>query len=946
MHDLGSLWVESDGLPIALNGRRMASALSTLVVNLNEKVRTDVLIESIWGNERSSRAPAALDTLLWRLRRVLDPGRPARVASTLLRTEEQGYRLAIPAEAVDSWQFDATARRISDAIDPLQPAAIIDLTDAALGLWRGRPYDDVDDDGWLDPHRNRLLEQRLAVQEARAGALLQVGQPERAVAELVPILAEHPFVERLWSYRILGLYQSGRAAAALEAYAEVRRLLDRELGLRPGPDLQALQERILRHDRSLSGPTHRTGTTRGVVRIPRHRTSLVGRGKDLDAVAKLLRQHRLVSLTGPVGCGKTRLAAAVAHHVEAGLPDGVCFVDLSDVTGDAAVADRVQQTLRLEVDASTSTVEAIAGLVCDREMLVVLDNCEQVTSAVRGLIVAVLERDGPARVLVTSRRVLGAPDEVVYGVRPLELPGSVSPVRLSASPAVTLFVERAAGHGITVDLSGPDGVAVAQICQAVDGLPLGIELAAARAQVFQLHEIAASVSAHPMSLGAATELRRRAGELTLGESIESSYTALTEHERTAHRRLSVLPPGFTVEAAVAVCAGQYLPADDVPTALIGLVRQSLLEATKPERPGGPSLFRQLVPIRAHAAHKLTEAGDADAASDALLRWVSTTLADGPRIGQSDGGVLDRRLEDNRRTITATLEAAIAATPTDDVLITLCRFVPYWWLDGKLSPETVRLVSAAAVAVGPGNSDFVAAAVAAAHGSFVALTQTTPPEPSLLDAVQRLRDAPPDLAIFAAELLLAVAAACWTGGAMVAANAAADAVGAYGELLDDDHVRVLAKAVHCAMSLVMDPEAAGARALVVLDECRAVGNVGAQIMCYHTLYMAALFTQNGPEGLRWSAEAIRCQQEIGQRNAATTLEARGSLYLLAGNPHDAVRCYGSANLQYSRLGRSWPQIPGTDEFLAAARSQVSAEEFAQAWASGERLAASDLIGAWI
>jgi hypothetical protein len=149
-----------------------------------------------------------------------------------------------------------------------------------------------------------------------------------------------------------------------------------------------------------------------------------------------------------------------------------------------------------------------------------------------------------------------------------------------------------------------------------------------------------------------------------------------------------------------------------------------------------------------------------------------------------------------------------------------------------------------------------------------------------------------------------------------------------------------------MGLLVDPVAAGATARTVLDEGRALGNVAAQIMCYHTLYIAALVTNNGEDGLRWSAEAIRCQQEIGQRNAATTLEARGSLYLIAGNAHDAVRCYGSANLQYSRLGRNWPQLPGTEQFIAAAREQMSVEEFDQAWASGERLAASDLIGAWI
>jgi hypothetical protein len=201
------------------------------------------------------------------------------------------------------------------------------------------------------------------------------------------------------------------------------------------------------------------------------------------------------------------------------------------------------------------------------------------------------------------------------------------------------------------------------------------------------------------------------------------------------------------------------------------------------------------------------------------------------------------------------------------------------------------------AVGPGNSEFAAAAVIAEHSSFVAVTQQSAPSGyALLDAIDRLCEAPEALAIFAAELLLAVAAACWTGGEMTAANAAADAVAAYGERLDDDHVRVLAKALRCAMGLLVDPAAAGATARTVLDECRALGNVSAQIMCYHALYMAALVTKNGEEGLRWSAEAIRCQQEIGQRNAATTLEARGSLYLLAGNPHDAIRCYGSAYLQ--------------------------------------------------
>ena len=930
VHDLGAVWVESDGLPLALNGQRMTSALSALVVNLGEKVRTDVLIASVWGAEPSPRAPAALDTLMWRMRRVLDPGRSARAASTVLPTVEQGYRLAIPAESVDSWQFDAVARTLADPAVRLDAAERLGLTTTALAMWRGRPYDDVDDDGWLEPRRTHLLEQHLTVQQARIAALLDVGQPEQAVAELVPVLAEHPFVERLWYLRILGLYQAGRASAALGAYTEVRRLLDQELAMEPGSELQELQQQILRRDQSLAGsPLARAA--RNIVKVPVHRTPLVGRAADVDAVDELLQKHRVVSVTGSVGCGKTRLAAAVATQVQARFLDGVYFVDLSDLADEGAVADRVQETLRIEGAGAALSAQVVAKFVAERELLIVLDNCEQVTAAATTLVDAVLDHDGPTRMLVTSRRVLGVEDERTYPLRPLDLPASLE-----------LFVERAERQGISIDLQGTQRAEVTRICEAVDGLPLGIELAAARTQVFQLHEIAASVADHPMSLGSS-----RGSEINLRDSIDSSHGTLTEQERVAHRRLSVLPPRFTLDAAVAACSGPDLVAEEVPSALIGLVGHSLLEATKPERPNGPSVFRQLVPIRAHAAQHLRDAAEFEPPMDGLLHWISATLAAGPRMGQSDGGALDLRLEDNRRTITAALELAIAAGPSDDVLLSLCRLVPYWWLDGKLSPETVRLAAAAAAAVGPANSAFAASAAGAAHGSFLTLTGQASESSAvdLLKAIEGLRAAPPELAIFAAELLLAIAAACWVGTDMAAADAAADGVAAYGEDLDDPHIQVLAKAVRSAMGLVTDPAAAGEAARAVMAESEQIGNVSAQIMCCHTLYMAAMFAQDGPGGLPWNEQAIRLQQEIGQRNAATTLEARGSLYVMAGSAPDAIRCYGSAHFQYARIGRGWA-IPGTEELMAAARSQLTPEEFERAWASGERLAASDVAGAWV
>ena len=210
VHDLGPLWLESDGLAIPLSGNRITSALSRLLLDRGEKVRTDALIDAVWGESASKKAPAALDTLMWRLRRVLDPGRSANAASTILRTEEHGYRLTIPANSIDSYQLDAAAFSIGNT----EPATL-EATATVLALWRGRPYDDVSDSGWLEARRAELAAEHLLVSQSRIDALLALGEPERALAELIPLLAAHPFVERLWAARMLGLYQAGRPSEAL-----------------------------------------------------------------------------------------------------------------------------------------------------------------------------------------------------------------------------------------------------------------------------------------------------------------------------------------------------------------------------------------------------------------------------------------------------------------------------------------------------------------------------------------------------------------------------------------------------------------------------------------------------------------------------------------------------------------------------------------------------------
>lgn len=951
-HDLGPLWVESAGLPLGLHGKRMEAVLSALLVRLGDVVRADWLIDAVWGENPPPKASAALDTVMWRLRRVLDPDRAARVASTVLRTEEQGYRLTVPPDNVDSKQFAATVGVVSSLDESADAAEILELTGTGLALWRGRPFAGIEDAEWVEPARLELTEHHLTLQRYRISALLAVGQPEQAVSELVPALREHPFVERLWAQRILGLYRAGRPSAALDAYRQARELLDRELGVSPGPELQQLQQRILRHDESLNLPAPQRATaTPGPVRIPRRRTSLIGRSKEVAAADRLLSAQELLTITGPIGCGKTRLAIAVAEQVRARFPDGVYFADLSDITDPAAVAHRVCEILGLESDSRSSPNSQIAQFVIGRQLLVVLDNCEQVVGAAAALAESILDADVSAgsisstRILATSRRPLDVEGEVVLPLRPLELPAGDSNQDLAASPAVALFVERVTGAGGSVDLTGDNGAAVAAICAATDGLPLSIELAAARARTFQLHEVATAISDNPIGLGPAVRSRIRPHDgATLGESIETSHRLLSEDERVAHRRFAVLPPGFTLDAAVAVCAGS-LSADRVAAAVTALVHQSLLEAGGPERAGGPTLFRQLVPIRAHAAAQLESVGETVPAHKALEAWVVGMVNDGPLLGHPGQADWYRRLDDNRRTVSTALDHSIAAGPTDDVLLTVGRLVVYW-LD-RLNSDGMQLARAARAAMGPGNENFARVVTIAAHGSLVAANQETAAVGHELQGViaELAATGPGDREV-AGYALITVGISCWTGDDYELAAVAAQAAGRVAAELGDPHLDVLARAVRCAVRLWSDPASAVSEATAAVADDHGTRNDFAALVFCVVLSIAALLEGDGAAGLRWSSELLRRQDRLGVRSIGDTLETRGNHYVNAGQLVDAVRCYGAAQQQNVRLGRKWPRHPGTPASLQACRDALSLNDFEEAWRSGERLGANDLVQDWL
>ncbi|HEX8518764.1 MAG TPA: BTAD domain-containing putative transcriptional regulator, partial [Pseudonocardia sp.] len=748
--DLGPLGVELDGMPRPLAGRRLETLLAALLVH-PDGVAPTAMVELVWGAAPPPGAAGALDSLVWRLRRLLEPGRGAREESALVR-DDRGYRLAVPAAAVDSRAFAEAAAQVVARAGSDDPARLVAAADRALDCWRGRPYEGVTDAGWLEPVRTRLVELRLEVQQQRVNALLAAGRPERAVADVAPLLVEHPFRERLWALRMLGLYRAGRQAAALQAFHEARRALDADLGIEPGPELRRLHERILVQDPGLDD--RRPGACpRAQVRLPRHRSRLVGRERELAAVATELRPGTVVTIAGPVGCGKTRLAVEAARRCRAAFPGGVWFAELAPVTDPSRVADRVAAAVGVVAQADTGVRDALTAFLAPRTALLVLDNCEHLVRSVAALADELLEAAPGLTVLATSREPLEVEDERVHRLAPLAPPTGDAPAELAASPAVDLFLDRLARWRGPLDLAGPEGPAVGAICRVVDGLPLGIELAAGRARTFELHEVADGLRRH------LDVVAPGGGGITLRAGVEWSHRLATSGERVAHRRLAVLPPGFTLAAATAVCAAEPLVPAQVPDLLAGLVHRSLLVSGGAARRGGPSLFTQLAPIRAHAAEALHAAREAEPAEARREAWVVEQVAAGPWCGRPGRPEWYDLLDDNAATVGAALDAALAGTASDDVLLTVARLALYW-NDRMHVVEGGRLAERAARRAVPPDR-FPAAAAVGAHGMLLALAQRMVTARPLLEAALAAAPRSPRVAE-AGHLVVQWAAAAWAG----------------------------------------------------------------------------------------------------------------------------------------------------------------------------------------
>jgi predicted ATPase/DNA-binding SARP family transcriptional activator len=587
---LGTLEVlDNGGHPVELRGSKLRTLLAALVLRAGQPVSADQLADLVWGDTPPSGAANALQAQVSKLRRL--------ITDVPLEGRDGGYALMIDPQQIDFERFTKLAKTGHDHLAGGRHAEAAAVLREGLALWRGPAFADFAFDEFTQAHRTRLEEMRLTATEDRIDADLAAGRHEAVAAELEGLVREHGLRERLWAQLMLALYRCDRQSDSLRAFQRARDLLADELGLDPGPALRELERQVLAHDPALAAPVGAGRTPLGLSNIHPELSTFVGRTTDVAQVIKLLDERRLVSIIGPGGVGKTRIATEIALHPARTWRDGAWLVELGLEAGERAVASAFQRTFgpRLGHTGGDDTIDWLTTGLATTELLIVLDNCEHVLAEAAAVASAIVRSCAGVTVLATSREPLGVPGESVRALEPLEL-----------DAAMQLFASRAADSDSEFVLDDDSTAAVATICSNVDRLPLAIELTAARTRAFSAQQLAVLLDQRFGLVSGATGGRPQRQQ-TMHAAVDWSYDLLFDDERRLLNRLSVFAGGFTLDAAERVCADETLMIGDVGVLLARLVDKSLVTA---ESKRGPSArFRLLRPVADYAAARLDDAAE-------------------------------------------------------------------------------------------------------------------------------------------------------------------------------------------------------------------------------------------------------------------------------------------------------------------------------------------------
>jgi predicted ATPase/DNA-binding SARP family transcriptional activator len=639
---LGMVEVLRGGAHVAIRRGSTLNLLAGLLVSANAAVGVDALAELAWGDAPPSNTRPALQNKIWRLRRLL--------GEEAIESVSDGYRLRVGTGQLDLLRFESLVSKAREVATDEETAA--SLTEA-IALWRGRPLGGVESAVSAEM-TERLTERYLVVCEQWTQVALRLGRNAAVVDRITPLVAAHPFRESLVGQLILALYRDGRQADALAAYSQLRQALRDELGVDPSAALQDLYIKIIRaepDEPARPAGRQRPNQASWIGRRPPP-GGLIGRDTDVAALAKAVHTNPAVTVIGPAGVGKTALAMETARQIAGEFADGVVVVELGTLpaqqSGDiTAVAGMVLAMIEPPGAPAESTERAVIQELQERESLIVLDNAEHVSVACASLVDIVAASCPRTRVIVTSRRPLGRGSERLADL-----------ATLSPSAAAELLRLRMADCGID-PAQEADPADVAELCRLIEGLPLAVELAAARLRTMSVRALLDRITARPdlLTVEGRPGLAHQRGLIS---TLQWSYDLLTAHRRLLLGRLAVFASTFSLDCAEYVGGYPPLAADDVAGLLSGLADDSLVQVT---RDRGDQCYRLLVPVRDFALSRADD-GDLEAARSQHLRLLCDTAG---RIEGASGGLRDSlvaRLREGFPEILAALEFAFRSAAAE------------------------------------------------------------------------------------------------------------------------------------------------------------------------------------------------------------------------------------------------------------------------------------------
>lgn len=722
-----AVWT-SEGEPVRIPGMKVRVLLLVLLVHEGHPVSVDRLVEALWDGRPPERTAGALQAKVSQLRGALERAEPGGRA--LVEHGPAGYRLVLESAEVDAELMRVLLERARALAEPRSGA---DLLREALSLWRGPAYADAADEAYAHHAATRLEELRLAVVEELARVRFDLGEHRLLVGELGDLVEQHPLREGLRAAHMLALYRSGRQSEALDSYERLRVRLSAELGLDPGVELTELHRSLLARDSSLDAPPEAPPSiARRVGNLPEPLSAeadggLIGRGAQIARVRELLESDRFVTLVGPGGVGKTRLAVEALRGINDRFPDGVWMIGLGGLAGTGSatvrasgagtggrsavgseeIAETVAAVLGLREGApghapregvAHGAAEQLCAALRDQRALLLFDTCEHLLEPVARLCELLLGSVPRIRALATSHEPLGLTDERIHPVPPLDLPESAEKAEESA--AVRLFVARAERAWPGLVLAEEDREAVTAICRRLDGLPLALELAATRVRALGVRELALRLDDRFRVLGrghrTAPERQR-----TLRAVMAWSWDLLADDERAVLRRLAVHRGGCTLEAAEQVCSGGGVERADVLDVVARLADRSLVVI---EDDGSGPRYGLLESVAAYGLERLAEAGEAETVRRCHAAHF-TALAEASEPGLRGHRQREwlRRLDAESGNLRCALEWAVGEGESSLALRLASSLGRYWVMRGRLREARRQLTAALGVEDGGGGS---------------------------------------------------------------------------------------------------------------------------------------------------------------------------------------------------------------------------------------------------